>query len=482
MLSETDVAGDDKRPIAPNAVPVSDAGLTDGAVWAVVDAAPDGIILADEAGQILLANRQSEELFGYERGDLLGRLVDDLVPDPFRQVHRAHRTRYRAEPRTRAMGADLNLFGRRADGSVFPVEISLSPLETDAGLRVVAVVRDITQRVEAEAEAREVSEILDATRDGVFIFDADTLRFTYVHEGALEQVGYPNNEFLQMTMLHIAPDFTEETLRALLQTLERGDVSSTTFITTHRHRDGTDVPVEVVLQAIPEKEGRPRRYVKIVRDIRERLETEEQLRRVEQDLRLVEDRERIARDLHDIVIQKLFAAGMTIQGVWSRTTEPDQARRLSDVVDDLDETIREIRSAIFSLQSHARRGDAVPDQILRVVAEERLVLGFDPRVRFEGPIDAISESVAAELLATLREALSNVARHADASAVEIVVEAGESVVLRVLDDGRGVLATVTNGNGIRNVTERASMLGGRCRIAARPDGGAMLEWLVPNSA
>lgn len=482
MLSETDVAGDDKRPIAPNAVPVSDAGLTDGAVWAVVDAAPDGIILADEAGQILLANRQSEELFGYERGDLLGRLVDDLVPDPFRQVHRAHRTRYRAEPRTRAMGADLNLFGRRADGSVFPVEISLSPLETDAGLRVVAVVRDITQRVEAEAEAREVREILDATRDGVFIFDADTLRFTYVNEGALEQVGYPNNELLQMTMLHIAPDFTEETLRALLQPLERGDVSSTTFITTHRHRDGTDVPVEVVLQAVPEKEGRPRRYVEIVRDIRERLETEEQLRQVEQDLRLVEDRERIARDLHDIVIQKLFAAGMTIQGVWSRTTEPDQARRLSDVVDDLDETIREIRSAIFSLVSHARRGDAVPDQILRVVAEERLVLGFEPRVRFEGPIDAISESVAAELLATLREALSNVARHADASAVEIVVEAGESVVLRVLDDGRGVPATITNGNGIRNVTERASMLGGRCRIAARPDGGAMLEWLVPNSA
>jgi len=482
MLSETDVVGDDKRPIAPNAVPVSDAGLTDGAVWAVVDAAPDGIILADEAGQILLANRQSEELFGYERGDLLGRLVDDLVPDPFRQVHRAHRTRYRAEPRTRAMGADLNLFGRRADGSVFPVEISLSPLETDAGLRVVAVVRDITQRVEAEAEAREVREILDATRDGVFIFDADTLRFTYVNDGALEQVGYPNNEFLQMTMLHIAPDFTEETLRALLQPLERGDVSSTTFITTHRHRDGTDVPVEVVLQAVPEKEGRPRRYVEIVRDIRERLETEEQLRQVEQDLRLVEDRERIARDLHDIVIQKLFAAGMTIQGVWSRTTEPDQARRLSDVVDDLDETIREIRSAIFSLQSHARRGDAVPDQILRVVAEERLVLGFEPRVRFEGPIDAISESVAAELLATLREALSNVARHADASAVEIVVEAGESVVLRVLDDGRGVPATITNGNGIRNVTERASMLGGRCRIAARPDGGAMLEWLVPNSA
>ena len=87
------------------------------------------------------------------------------------------------------------------------------------------------------------------------------------------------------------------------------------------------MPVEVMLQAVAGDEGRPRRYVKIVRDIRERLETEERLRRAEQDLRVVEDRERIARDLHDIVIQKLFAAGMTIQAVWSRTTDTGQARR-----------------------------------------------------------------------------------------------------------------------------------------------------------
>jgi PAS domain S-box-containing protein len=482
MSTEIRAIGGDARQVTRSVVPVSESGLTDEAVWAVLDAAPDGIIMADEAGQILLANRQTEELFGYERGDLIGRSVDDLLPEGSRQVHRAHRTRYRVEPRTRAMGAGLNLFGRRADGSVFPVEISLSPLQTEAGLRVVAIVRDVTERAETEAEAREVREILDATRDGVFIFDADTLLFTYVNEGALQQLGYRNDELLQMTMLHIAPDFTEEELRALLLPLERNEVSSTTFTTTHRRRDGTDLPVEVLLQAIPGSEGRPIRYVKIVRDITERLDTEERLRQVEQDLRLVEDRERIARDLHDIVIQKLFAAGMTIQGVWSRTTEADQARRLSGVIDDLDDTIREIRSVIFSLQSRGRDRDGLRGEILRVVSEERLVLGFEPRVRFEGPVETITESIGAELLATLREALSNVARHADATRVEIVVECGESVALRVLDDGRGIPAAVTGGNGIHNVTERASMLGGRCRIAARADGGTVLEWLVPNSA
>jgi two-component system, NarL family, sensor histidine kinase DevS len=471
----------DEQPIAVDAAPLSAVGLTDAAVSAVVDAAPDGIIVADAAGQILLANRQTEVLFGYQRGGLLGHSVDDLLPESLSEVHRVHRTRYRAEPHTRAMGAGLNLFGRRSDGSVFPVEISLSPLGTDGGLRVVAVIRDVTERIAAEAEAREVREILDTTRDGVFILDAETLRFTYVNEGAREQVGYSSDELLQMTMLDIAPEFTEEKLRALLEPLERGDVSSATFLTVNRRRDGTDLPVEVVLQAVRGDDGRPRRYVKIVRDIRERLETEERLRQVEQDLRVVEDRERIARDLHDIVIQKLFAAGMTIQGVLSRSTEPDQARRLSSVVDDLDDTIREIRSAIFSLQSN-RQGDGLRGEILRVVSEARLVLGFEPRVRFEGPVDTISEPIATELLTTLREALSNVARHAEASAIEIVVECGESVTLHVLDDGRGIPPSVAGGSGIRNLTERATMLGGRCRVAARPDGGTMLEWQVPNSA
>jgi PAS domain S-box-containing protein len=84
---------------------VSDAGLTDDAVRAVVEAAPDGIILADEGGQILLANAQIERMFGYPRGQLLGRSVDEMLPESLRQVHRAHRRRYRAEPRTRPMGA-----------------------------------------------------------------------------------------------------------------------------------------------------------------------------------------------------------------------------------------------------------------------------------------------------------------------------------------------------------------------------------------
>jgi len=202
--------------------PLADLGLRDDIVWSLVDAAPDGIVMADEGGNILLVNRQTETQFGYDRGELLGRSVDDLLPERFRQVHRAHRTRYRAEPRMRPMGAGISLFGRRKDGTEFPLEISLSPLRVDDRLMVVAAVRDITDRVAIEAEAERVGKLLDATHDGLFIFDGDTLRFTYVNQGAIEQVGYELEQLLGMTPLHIAPEFTESEFRALLAPLVGG--------------------------------------------------------------------------------------------------------------------------------------------------------------------------------------------------------------------------------------------------------------------
>ena len=325
-------------------------------------------------------------------------------------------------------------------------------------------------------------EALDVTRDALLILDAETLHFTYANEGASKQVGYTHDELLRMCMLHITPELTEREVRDLLGPLERGERTSLVFTTVHRHRDGTDIPVEILIQAIPGDSDTPTRYVKIARDVRERLETEERLHQAEQHLRVVEDRERIARDLHDIVIQKLFAAGMTIQGVSARTADPEHGRRLAGVVDDLDETIREIRSVIFSLQADSHDTSGVRAEVLRIVDDEREALGFEPRIRFDGPVDAMNERVAAELLPTLREALSNVAKHAGASSVEVVVDCGETVTLRVLDNGRGMPATLTEGHGLPNLSERAGKLGGRCRVSSRPDGGTALEWTVPNGS
>jgi len=457
--------------------PLSDAGLSDAGAWALLDAAPDGVVLVDEGGRILLVNRRTEELFGYDRGDLLGRSVDELLPERLRQIHRADRTRYRVEPHTRSMGAGMALLGRRADGGEFPVEISLSPITTDSGLRIVAAIRDVTARTELEAEARGVYEMFDAIGDGVFILDAETMHFTHVNQGAVDQVGYTRDELLTMTMLHIAPELDEARLRALLEPFESEESSSTTFTTTHRHRDGTDLPVEITLEVRRDDDGSPRSYITIVRDITERLEADRRLRQVETDLRVVEDRERIARDLHDNTIQRLFAAGLMLQAALSDADE-EVAMRVGAVIDDLDDTIRELRSVIFGLHPRTR---GLRSEILRIVSDERRVLGFEPQVRFNGLIDTVSDAIATQLTATLREALSNVTRHAHASSVQVVLECDDNVVLRVLDNGDGIHENAIEGNGTRNLTARASMLGGQCQRVARPNGGTMLEWMVPNT-
>ena len=459
--------------------PLSELGLGDEVISGLVESAPDGIVMTDHAGQILLVNGQTEGLFGYERGELLGRHVEVLLPEQHHQVHRAHRTRYQAAPTIRAMGAGLGLLGRRKDGSEFPVEISLSPLQTSSGVFVVATVRDVTQRVAREAQHQRVLELLDATQDAIFIFDPETLTFTYVNQGAVDQVGYSREELLGMTMLHLTPEFTEAQVRERLDPLARGEVSSTMFTTVHRRRDGTDLPVEILLQ-VASGAGRPVAFVKLVRDITERVEAEQRRYQTEHELRLLEDRERIARDLHDTVIQRLFAAGMALQATSAVIASHEEGtRRISSVIDELDETIREVRTTIYGLHAHTTPA-GLRSEILRVLDDERPALGFEPHVRFGGVLDAVPDSLARHLLATLREALSNIARHAHATTADVTIDAGAHVLLRVTDDGQGIPKNRTLGNGLQNMAHRANQLGGTFHTEPGNQGGTVLEWRVPN--
>jgi signal transduction histidine kinase len=198
------------------------------------------------------------------------------------------------------------------------------------------------------------------------------------------------------------------------------------------------------------------------------------------ELVLLEDRERIAKDLHDTVIQRLFATGLSLQGTARLAKVPEVEARIQDAVEDLDVTVKHIRTVIFGLEAAAARGSGLRDRVMTLAGEARGALGFMPEVTFEGVIDAVvDDNLGRELLATLREALSNVARHAGAHKVEIGVTAGEDLLLRVRDDGRG-LPTGGHGGGLglRNMANRAERLGGRCSIRSEPDGGTLVEWAV----
>jgi signal transduction histidine kinase len=199
-----------------------------------------------------------------------------------------------------------------------------------------------------------------------------------------------------------------------------------------------------------------------------------------QRLALFEDRDRIARDLHDLVIQRLFATGMSLQGSAGLIADPEAANRVRLAVDALDETIRDIRSAIFTLQSRPQaRPAGARARILEIVGEASESLGFAPSVRMEERLDVlVSAEMSEQLLAVLREALSNVARHAGASRVSVAVAAGSDLILTVRDDGGGMKGS-TRRSGLANLADRASKLGGTLRVDPAEGGGTELEWRVP---
>ncbi|MET0490875.1 MAG: PAS domain S-box protein [Acidimicrobiales bacterium] len=445
----------------------------------MVALAPNGILLVDRDGNVVLANRQAEEMFGYEPGELLAAEVNQLVPAQIRNLHRAHREAYHRDPRTRPMGSGLDLYATRRDGTTFPVEIALSPLELDGQEHVVAIVRDISDRVQAERRIREIQQTLDVSQEGVFVFDADTLQVVYANRGAAAQVGRTLDELMGISALDINPNYDEHEFRALLQPLIARQVASRTVVTTHRHHDGSTVDVECVFQS-PEvfHDGERRSVVAFARDITDRLATERILQDREQELSVLEDRERIARDLHDTVIQRLFAAGMSLQAAAAQAGSEIEAR-VGVVIDELDQTIRDIRQTIFRLTAHTLEPASLRRQIIEVVEKEEAVLGFAPEVRFNGPIESMDPDRSEHVVAVLRETLSNVARHAEASRVEVTVDVGDELTLTVTDDGIGVPADAVPGGGTVNLHQRAAGLDGTVEVVPVQPRGTQVRWSVP---
>ncbi|HUQ54562.1 GAF domain-containing protein [Lentzea sp.] len=206
-------------------------------------------------------------------------------------------------------------------------------------------------------------------------------------------------------------------------------------------------------------------------------------------LAVLEDRDRIARDLHDLVIQRLFGLGLGLQGLTGMSARPQITERLSGFVEEVDHTIREIRRTIFSLQEPPTGSTSLRGQVLNAVHESARLLTFEPDVSLEGPLDSVvPDQLRPDLLATLREALANVVRHARAKHVAVVVSVNRTMTrleLMVEDDGRGLPLTDDSGGvphhagGLANMAARARRHHGDCAVDSIPGAGVSITWSVP---
>ncbi len=199
-------------------------------------------------------------------------------------------------------------------------------------------------------------------------------------------------------------------------------------------------------------------------------------------LLVFEERERIARDLHDRVIQRLFATGLSLQSTLSLIPEESEAvRRVESAMEVLDETIRQIRASIFSLEDPRSVNTGFLAQLYGLCRESVRSLGFEPVVEVTGEVNSIRGELATDLLATLREALSNAARHSGARSVRVELRVDpEKIELQVIDDGVGLPPRLDHsGRGIRNMAARAERHGGSCSVLPGPPSGAVVHWSVP---
>ncbi len=623
----------------------------DGLIRALVNSAPDGLILVDDEGTIEFANRAAESMFGYDRGELVGRSVEMLVPDGLESMHRSHRSRSGVAPEARPMGAGRDLMARCADGREIPVEIGLSPVRVGGQVRVIADIRDISRRHTAEAalrasEARfratfhdapvamligevtgDIRVVIDANRAALELFGRsreelvsrsamDFLHPDDAEQGALVVEALKSGRHKDISsrvrvirpdgnavwvQLHLSPlalgperfltivhllDITAEIrseaivardaalhdavsrirlaslrglsrtqgltmichsatevmdaeaaavyirlgpdtddlaieaaigvndeLAATVQELGAGGVVGNVFrsgqtvsvgrddprIVDHNERTAGHSPIDsIVLAPLKGSEGivgllvvarRPSATWLGAEDLRgiNRFAREAVIaielatyRQVRRRLELLDDRERIAQDMHDMVISRLFATGMKLQASLQTPDQQLVRNRIEEAVEQIDRAINEIRSTIFGLRSAGERG--VRDAVLDVVGEHAPGLGFDPIVEFGGPVEEIPDQVIDVLTVVLREALTNVSKHALARHVAVAVSVtDETVTMTVEDDGVGFnldlyAARGGAGSGLDNMAARSERIGGRLDIVSTEGEGTIVAW------
>jgi two-component system, cell cycle sensor histidine kinase and response regulator CckA len=274
----------------------------------LLDSAPDAMVVTDPEGRILLVNAETEKLFGFSREELEGQPVEMLIPPRFRAKHPGHRVEFVGEGRVRRMAAGVDLFGLRKDGSEFPADISLCPVETPEGTIVSSAIRDVSDQKDSERRLKELLEtarreareqyrlLFEKSPHPMWVVDRDTFRFLEVNESAIRQYGYSREEFLAMQILDLRPP---EDVAATLDAISNIGVDPRKHgLWRNRRKDGSLTWVEVTTHALV-FEGRSA-WLTLSYDVTDRLRAEEALRASEERYRALIEQAQDAIFVNDL--------------------------------------------------------------------------------------------------------------------------------------------------------------------------------------
>jgi len=453
---------------------------------AMVEGAPNAMIMVDGRGLIALANPQAERLFGYGPGELAGSSVEALVPVRFRSGHPARRAGFAGENQARSMGAGRDLYGLRKDGSEVPVEIGLNPIVTGDGRFVLASIIDISERKRLEQAQREsdqrYQDLVEQAADAIWLRGHDG-RMVFVNDAGCNLLGYSREELMESASAQLIHAFDPDTSR-LIDALE--PLETLRIERVMRHKDGHPIPVEASCHRLADGSVQV-----ISHDITERKRSVEELRNMSRRLSEAQETERraIARELHDEVGQSLTATRINLRDLERQAEGGPLAQRLMDTANIISELLSKVRQMSLDLHPSVLDDLGVVPALRWCVrtraSSESLEISLDVPEnlpRFDGMVEI-------SIFRVFQEALSNVLRHAQARHLHVTLRhVADRLDLSMQDDGVGFDAEAARRHamsgkslGLLGMQERVRLSGGVIVIESAPGRGTQLRVSLPAS-
>ena len=452
-----------------------------GRLRAILDTAVEGIITIDQRGIIESVNKAAQNIFGYRAPELIGKNVSILMPSPHRQAHDGYIANYLRTGEARIIGIGREVRGQRKDGTLFPMDLSVSEVQLQDRTLFTGFIRDITARKEAEKVLTHYAALVESSDDAIIGKTLDGYVTSWNH-GAEAIFGYSCAEIVGKHISIIVPDDRQGEEPAILEKVRRGE-SMDHYETVRLRKDGKLIDVSVTISPIRDVTGNVIGASKLARDITGR-------KQLEREILEVSDREqrRIGHDLHDGLCQHLAGIEMMSQ-VLEKKLAPkfkDGASRAAEIAKHVREAIVQTRSLARGLSPVTLESEGLASALHEHALNMERMFGVHCHFDYDSQVSVPSHAMATHLFRLAQEAVSNAVKHGRATDIYIHLKADPGwIYLGVSDNGVGFdpdKASQFSGMGLRIMKFRASMIGGRLTVERNPNGGMLVMCAAPNPA